>query len=96
MGYDAIIVGGGLARSTLAVELSRAGRRVLILEREIRFKDRVRGENMLPWGVAAARRLGLVEDLLAAGAHQPRSFVDHVYGGHSPQQSRFTKNHVAR
>jgi len=80
MGYDAIIVGGGLARSTLAVELSRAGRRVLILEREIRFKDRVRGENMLPWGVAAVRRLGLVEDLLAAGAHQPRSWTTYMAG----------------
>jgi hypothetical protein len=31
------------------------------LEREEKFKDRVRGENMLPWGVAAARRLGVLD-----------------------------------
>src|SRR5439155_23113925 len=66
MNFDAITVGGGLAGSTFAAELTRAGHQVLVLERETRFKDRVRGENMLPWGVAAARRLGLVNDLLAA------------------------------
>lgn len=58
MSFDVITVGGGLAGSTLATELARAGHKILVLEREPRFKDRVRGENMLPWGVAAARRLG--------------------------------------
>ena len=66
MNFDAITVGGGLAGSTFAAKLTRAGHQVLVLERETRFKDRVRGENMLPWGVAAARRLGLVDDLLAS------------------------------
>lgn len=80
MTFDAITVGGGLAGSTLATELARAGRKVLVLERESRFKDRVRGENMLPWGVAAARRLGLVDDLLAAGGHQPRSWNTYMFG----------------
>jgi 2-polyprenyl-6-methoxyphenol hydroxylase-like FAD-dependent oxidoreductase len=42
-----------------------------VLEKETQFKDRVRGENMAPWGVGAARRLGLTDHLLAAGAHQP-------------------------
>ena len=67
MSFDVITVGGGLAGSTLATELARAGYKVLVLERETHFKDRVRGENMLPWGVAAARRLGLVDYLLASG-----------------------------
>jgi 2-polyprenyl-6-methoxyphenol hydroxylase-like FAD-dependent oxidoreductase len=80
MSFDAITVGGGLAGSTLAAELARAGYKVLVLERETRFKDRVRGENMLPWGVAAARRLGLVDDLLAAGGHQPRSWITYMFG----------------
>jgi menaquinone-9 beta-reductase len=69
MGYDAIVVGGGLAGSTTAAELARDGLSVLVLEREMQFKDRVRGENMLPWGVAAARRLGLMETLSGAGGH---------------------------
>jgi hypothetical protein len=43
--------------STLASAVAGNGRRVLVLERDREFKDRGRGENMLPWGVAAARRL---------------------------------------
>jgi len=80
MSFDLVTVGGGLAGSTLSAQLARAGRKVLMLERETSFKDRVRGENMLPWGVAAARRLGIVDDLLAAGAHQPRSWITYMFG----------------
>jgi 2-polyprenyl-6-methoxyphenol hydroxylase-like FAD-dependent oxidoreductase len=72
MTFDVITVGGGLAGSALATALARTGHKVLVLERETRFKDRVRGENMVPWGVAAARCLGLVDDLLAAGGHWDR------------------------
>lgn len=67
MSVDVVVVGGGLAGSTLAAVLARSGRSVLVLEREAKFKDRVRGENILPWGVAAARRLGIVDDLVAGG-----------------------------
>src|SRR5882757_6028363 len=81
MGFDAITVGGGLAGSTLAATLARAGRRVLVLEREVQFKDRVRGENMLPWGVAVARRLGIVDSLLASGGHQSPNWITYM-GGH--------------
>jgi flavin-dependent dehydrogenase len=68
MTFDVITVGGGLAGSALATALARTGHKVLVLERETRFKDRVRGENMVPWGVA----LRLVDDLLAAGGHWDR------------------------
>jgi 2-polyprenyl-6-methoxyphenol hydroxylase-like FAD-dependent oxidoreductase len=86
MSFDLITVGGGLAGSTLATELARAGHKVLVLERETHFKDRVRGENMLPWGVAAARRLALVDYLLASGGHQPPYWV--TYMGGSPVSRR--------
>jgi len=69
MDVEVAIVGGGLAGSALATVLARSGRSVLVLERETKFKDRVRGENMLPWGVAIARQLGLFDDLVAAGGH---------------------------
>ena len=36
----------------------RAGQRVLVLERTVEFHDRVRGEVLVPWGVAEAKRLG--------------------------------------
>jgi 2-polyprenyl-6-methoxyphenol hydroxylase-like FAD-dependent oxidoreductase len=40
------------------------------VEREARFRDRVRGEYLESWGVAEARTLGLVETLHAAGARE--------------------------
>lgn len=66
--FDLIVVGGGLAGSSLAAVMAREGRRVLLLERETRFRDRVRGEAMMPWGVAEAGRLGLLPVLAEAGA----------------------------
>jgi 2-polyprenyl-6-methoxyphenol hydroxylase-like FAD-dependent oxidoreductase len=59
--YDIITVGGGLGGAALAKVMAAAGRRVLVLERELEFKDRVRGEYMCPWGVAEMRDLGLHE-----------------------------------
>lgn len=84
MSYDAIVVGGGLAGAALADQLARAGRDVLVLEREARFKDRVRGENMLPWGVAAAKRLGIHDELVHAGGHPSPNFVRLTMGQFSP------------
>ena len=64
MDYDLIIVGGGLAGSSLAIAMAQAGARVLIVERESKFRDRVRGEAMLPWGAAEACHLGVYQPLL--------------------------------
>ena len=64
MDYDLIIAGGGLAGSSLASTMAQAGVRVLIIEREPQFRDRVRGEAMLPWGAAEARHLGIYQPLL--------------------------------
>jgi len=66
--YDVIIVGGGLAGAAVARVLAAADRRVLVLERETVFRDRVRGEWLAPWGVEEARRLNLLEAFSAAGA----------------------------
>ena len=66
---DVAIIGGGIGGSALGGFLARAGLRVLMLERETVFTDRVRGEWMAPWGVAELRRLGLYERFIAAGGH---------------------------
>jgi menaquinone-9 beta-reductase len=72
--YDLVIVGGGLAGSALAKVMADAAARVLVLERERRFRDRVRGEALVPWGVAEARSLGLEAPLLDRGARKhPRA-----------------------
>jgi 2-polyprenyl-6-methoxyphenol hydroxylase-like FAD-dependent oxidoreductase len=59
--YDIVTVGGGLAGSALAMAMAQHGARVLVLEQETRFRDRVRGEGILPWGVEEMRQLGIYE-----------------------------------
>ena len=66
---DVAIVGGGIGGASLGGMLVRAGLRVLILERETAFVDRVRGEWIAPWGVAELQRIGLYERFIAAGGH---------------------------
>lgn len=84
--YDVITVGGGLAGSALAKCLAERGCRVLVLERETRFGDRVRGEQMHPWGVAEARTLGLYQRLAETCGHQTRWWT--TYAGGSPVRTR--------
>lgn len=70
--YDLIVVGGGLAGSALSKAMAERGARVLVLERETVFRDRVRGELMHPWGVTEARALGIYDLLLDACGHHVR------------------------
>lgn len=60
---DIVVVGGGIAGASIATVLARGGIRVLLLERQRSYRDRVRGEYMAPWGVLEARALGL-EDVI--------------------------------
>jgi 2-polyprenyl-6-methoxyphenol hydroxylase-like FAD-dependent oxidoreductase len=62
--YDAIIVGGGLAGSSLAIALAPMGARILIVENQDQFRDRIRGEVLMPWGSLEAKRLGIYDLLL--------------------------------
>jgi 2-polyprenyl-6-methoxyphenol hydroxylase-like FAD-dependent oxidoreductase len=64
---DVVVVGGGIAGSSLATVLAREGYRVVVLERQTAYRDKVRGEVMPPWGVAELLRLGLERPLLEAG-----------------------------
>jgi menaquinone-9 beta-reductase len=66
--FDVVVVGGGIAGSSLGAALTRAGLAVLVVEREARFRDRVRGDALFPWGVVEMRRLGLADLLPASGA----------------------------
>jgi 2-polyprenyl-6-methoxyphenol hydroxylase-like FAD-dependent oxidoreductase len=62
--YDIVVVGGGLGGASLGRAMAEHGARVLIVERERKFRDRVRGEGMHPWGVVEAERLGVLKPLL--------------------------------
>ena len=80
MSYDAIIVGGGLAGATLGKNLAEGGKSVIILEQEQTFRDRVRGEQMHPWGIAEAKRLGIYQALKESCAREVRHLQMHQAG----------------
>jgi 2-polyprenyl-6-methoxyphenol hydroxylase-like FAD-dependent oxidoreductase len=68
--YDLAIAGGGLGGTALAINMAQQGAKVLVIERERQFKDRVRGEMMFPWGHAEVRALGVADCFAEAGGHE--------------------------
>jgi len=60
--YDVAIIGGGPAGSTAACLLAKAGRRVVVLERE-KFPRFHIGESLLPYSMPVFDRLGVREEL---------------------------------
>jgi len=72
--YDIVAVGGGLAASALAKTMAAHGARVLVVEREREFRDRVRGEALAPWGVAELDALGLLDAVGPAIADELRTW----------------------
>ena len=56
---DVLIAGGGVAGSTLAILLGRAGLRVELFERDAFPREKPCGEGIMPAGVAVLDRLGL-------------------------------------
>jgi 2-polyprenyl-6-methoxyphenol hydroxylase-like FAD-dependent oxidoreductase len=84
--YDVVTVGGGIAASSLAVAMAGRGAKVLVLEREKQFKDRVRGEAIVSWGVAEANELGICRLLKEKCAHE----VPHVEAGSGLRDLRAT------
>jgi 2-polyprenyl-6-methoxyphenol hydroxylase-like FAD-dependent oxidoreductase len=87
---DVIVVGGGFAGSSLAISLAQAGVRVLLLEAETAFRDRVRGEVLFPWGVAETQRLG-IHDLLHSAGATPLPYRDTYVGGVLRKRSAFAE-----
>lgn len=76
--YDLVTVGGGVGGAVLAKAMAERGHRVLVIERETRFRDRVRGEFVFPWGVAEAKELGVYDAVLQAGGHHPTYWAEYA------------------
>lgn len=66
---DVAIIGGGPAGSTAAILLAKAGRKVVVLERD-KFPRFHIGESLLPFSMATFARLGVEEKLRAGFAEK--------------------------
>lgn len=61
---DVIIVGAGVLGSSLSAVLGRDGRKVTVIERNLREPDRIVGELLQPGGYRALKELGLESEFL--------------------------------
>lgn len=84
--YDIVTVGGGIGGASLAKVMAERGHRVLVVERERQFRDRVRGEALAPWGIGCARELGIFDLLQAHCGHMLRYW--NAYAGGLQLMSR--------
>src|SRR5262249_49004573 len=69
--WDAVIIGAGPAGASAAAQLARAGRRVLLIERE-KFPREHIGESLLPGVLPYLDALGLREQVERAGFETKR------------------------
>jgi 2-polyprenyl-6-methoxyphenol hydroxylase-like FAD-dependent oxidoreductase len=82
--HDVVIVGSGIAGGALATILAASGMCVLTLERQVEYRDHVRGEIVWPWGVRFARMAGVETVLLDAGALVLPRFIAYGEGASAP------------
>lgn len=81
MTYDVIIIGGGLAGCSAAIQLAERGRRVLLLEKRTLPAHKLCGEFLSTEVQGLFRRLGVLEAAEAAGAHPIRRTRATTSGG---------------
>ncbi|XP_026225791.1 squalene epoxidase a [Anabas testudineus] len=74
---DVIIVGAGVLGSAMAVALARDGRRVTVVERDMKEPDRIVGELLQPGGHRALKELGLEGTVEGLDAHLVKGYVIH-------------------
>jgi flavin-dependent dehydrogenase len=68
MSYDAVIIGGGLAGCSTALQLARRGHDVLLAEQSTYPRHKLCGEFLSPEAQSSFRRLGVLNAVREAGA----------------------------
>lgn len=74
---DVVIVGAGVLGSAMAAVLARDGRRVTVVERDLKEPDRIVGELLQPGGYRALKELGLEGSVEGLDAHLVHGYVIH-------------------
>lgn len=97
--WDVIVIGGGPAGSCAATVLARAGKRVLLLEKE-RFPRFHIGESLLPYNTAIFEELGVLPELNRAGFFPKYGAQFHLGNGAKGtgfifRNGQFTRHHSA-
>ncbi|ELU04561.1 hypothetical protein CAPTEDRAFT_127930, partial [Capitella teleta] len=78
---EVVIIGSGILGSAMAAVLAKDGRKVTVIERDLKEPDRIVGELLQPGGCIALRKLGLGECLEGFDAHTIKGYVIHYEGG---------------
>ena len=70
MSYDVVIIGGGLAGCSAARQLAQRGHDVCLLEQHTYPRHKLCGEFLSPEAQDSFRHLGVLDDVMAAGAQR--------------------------
>jgi flavin-dependent dehydrogenase len=81
--YDVAIAGGGPGGTSAAIQLALAGRRVLLVEQKKFPRSKLCGEFISPECLPHFQRLGVVDEMIAAGGAAIGETVFYTRRGHS-------------
>ena len=84
--YDAIVIGGGPGGSSASTYLARAGRKVLVLEKEIFPRFHI-GESLLPYNRQIFEEIGVMKKLEAEGF--PKKYGAQFFIGNGSKEVKF-------
>lgn len=71
---DVVIVGAGVLGSAMAAVLARDGRKVTVVERDLKEPDRIVGELLQPGGYRALRELGLEGEFAVKKTNKQKNY----------------------